>query len=206
MNMKNTDLVNLLISRDHLKTPEIIQAFQQVDRKIFVFNKERAYEDEPLPTLAGQTISAPHMHAVMLELLRPNKKDLILEIGTGSGYNAALLSSLVKEVHSLEIFPELVELARKNLKKAGIQNVQVIHGDGSQGLPGKVFDKIVFTCAIPKIPENPLAQLKDPGLLLAPVGGTVQDLILLRKENRHLEKENHGGCVFVPLRKKIQAC
>ena len=200
--MDQQDLVNHLIREGYLKTPRIIQAFLKVDRRFFVLNKGEAYADYPLPIPGGQTISAPHMVAIMLELLELKKTDTVLEIGAGSGYNAALLSLLTKKVYSIEFDEVLVAFAKNNLKKAHIKNVVVLQGDGSRGLPGKEFDKIIFTCAVPEIPEPVVSQLKDPGILLAPVGVGAQDLILLRKDKGSVKEENHGGCVFVPLRTK----
>lgn len=201
--MRNRNLANRLISEGYLRSRRIIRAFQKIDRKLFVLRPEEACLDHPLPIPGGQTISAPHMVAIMLELLEPKKTDSILEIGAGSGYSAALLGTLAKKVTSIEVDKVLVAFAKRNLKKAKIKNVIVIHGDGSLGFPKAApYDKIIFTCAVPKIPKAVISQLKYPGLLLAPVGGEFyQDLILLRKKSGKLKKENHGGCVFVPLRK-----
>ena len=199
--MGNQEMTGLLEKEGYLKTPGIIQAFRKVDRKLFVPDKRAAYQDLPQPIPRGQTISAPHMVAIMLELLELKKTDTVLEVGGGSGYAAALLGALAKEVTSLEVDEALVRLAQRNLEKAGITNATVLHQDGSKGLPGKKFDKILFSCAVREIPSPVLSQLKDPGILLAPVGGPFgQDLILLRKEKGKTLKENHGGCVFVPLR------
>lgn len=198
--MDNNDLVNLLVREDHLKTPRIIRAFRSIDRKLFVFQSEKAYADHPLPILRGQTISAPHMVAIMLELLSPRKSDLVLEIGTGSGYNAALLGKLSRSVTSLEVKPQLAALAKKNLKKARVRNVTVIQKDGSSGVSGK-FNKIIVTCAVQEVPRSLVRQLNDPGILLAPVGGRTQMLTLIRKKKK-ISRELHGGCVFVPLQTK----
>jgi len=200
--MENQDLVDHLIRHGYLRTPRIIQAFRSIDRKLFVLQPEEAYEDYPLPIHGGQTISAPHMVAIMLEILEPKKTDVALEIGSGSGYNTALLGFLTKKVFSIEFDEELASFAKENLKKANIKNASIILGDGSKGLPGKKFNKIIFTCAVREIPLPVIGQLKDPGILLAPVGGLTQDLIFLRKEKGHITKENHGGVVFVPMREK----
>jgi len=193
-------LVERLEDEGYLKTPNIIEAFRSVDRRDFVLQRGEAYQDHPLPIPDGQTISAPHMVAIMLELLEPNKSDRVLEIGAGSGYNAAIVSRLVKKVVSLEVDKTLVDFAKENLKKAKIKNVKVVQGDGSEGLPKKRWDKIIITCAVPQIPGSLVDQLKDPGILMAPVGEGFQELVVLRKENSEIKEENHGGCVFVPLR------
>jgi protein-L-isoaspartate(D-aspartate) O-methyltransferase len=199
--MGNKELVDSLLREGYLKTPRIAEAFRKVDRGFFVLRREEAYSDYPLPIGGGQTISAPHMVAIMIELLEPKKTDTVLEIGAGSGYNAAILAFLTKKVYSLEIDSNLAGFARKNLRVAGLRNVEVMHRDGSLGIPGKKFDKIIFTCSVKEIPGPVIDQLKDPGILQAPVGSNFQDLIVLRKEKGCIRKENHGGCVFVPLRK-----
>ncbi len=196
----NERLVEELAREGYLKTPGVVEAFRKVDRKHFVPRKEEAYQDHPLPLQAGQTISAPHMVAMMLELLEVGKRHRVLEVGTGSGYSAALLGRLASEVTSIELFLELAEFARKNLIKAGVRNVEVVVGDGSRGVPGQEFDRIVFACAVREVPEPLFRQLKDPGILMAPVGGEGrQELVLFRKENGKLRKEIHGGVAFVPL-------
>jgi len=199
--MSNENLVEQLIRGGYLRTPEVVEAFRKVDRKLFVPQPREAYEDHPLPIPGGQTISAPHMVAIMLELLELKSTDQVLEIGAGSGYNAALMAALSKRVCSIELDDALVEFARKNLRKAEIMNTEVIHGDGSKGIPGRKWDKIVFTCGVREIPKKIISQLKDSGILIAPVGNHHhQELTLLRKEKGKTSKELHGGCIFVPLR------
>ncbi len=196
-----------LVNHGYLKTERIIKVFLEVPRHLFVRSNDVnfAYADYPLPILAGQTISAPHMVALMTELLEPNAKDKILEIGAGSGYQAAILSKLVKKVYSVEVYPELVAFAKSNLERAGIKNVEVILGDGSKGYEkAKPYDKIIVTCATPEIFDSWVSQLKTNGILLAPVGrGFYQELIKIRKTKKGLERRNFGGCAFVPLRQKL---
>lgn len=191
-------LVNRLVEAGYLKTPRVIAAFRAVDRRRFVRDKRRAYEDVPLPIPGGQTISAPHMVALMLELLELKRTDRVLEIGAGCGYLAALASRLVKQVTAVEVDPTLAELARQNLARA--PNVAVVCADGSRGYPGS-YQKIVFSCAVPEIPEEAVGQLADPGILLAPVGTDAQELVLLRKRRGSITMEQHGGVAFVPLQK-----
>jgi protein-L-isoaspartate(D-aspartate) O-methyltransferase len=198
-------LIKNLVEQGYLKTRRVISVFEKVQREDFVMQRDRAfaYADYPLSILAGQTISAPHMVAIMTELLEAKAKDKVLEIGAGSGYQAAILSKLVRKVYSIEVDPELVAFARENLAKAKIRNVEVIQGDGSEGhKKAKPYDKIIVTCATPEIFGSWVSQLKMGGILIAPVGGGFhQELIRMRKTKKGLEKENHGGCAFVPLRR-----
>jgi protein-L-isoaspartate(D-aspartate) O-methyltransferase len=187
-----------------LKTAAVVRAFEKVPREEFVPEsmRKRAYDDEPLPIGSGQTISAPHMVAMMTELLEPRKTDKVLEVGAGSGYQAAILSHLVRKVYTVELVPELAESAERSLERAGCRNVEIIVGDGSMGYPeAKPFDKAIATCACPEIPEAITEQLKEGGRVVIPVGsGLYQDLIVGIKKKGRLEETSHGGCVFVPLR------
>ncbi len=198
------ELVQNLKNSGYLKTQRVVKAFMDTPREEFIPKKSRdyAYADQPLPIGKGQTISAPHMVAMMTELLEPEAKDKVLEVGGGSGYQAAILSRLVKKVYSIEVDPELVSFAKANLRRVGIKNVEMILGDGSKGYPKeKPYDKIIVTCATPEIFDSWINQLKMRGVLLAPVGGGFyQELIKVRKTKKGLEQRNHGGCVFVPLR------
>ncbi len=197
-------LIEHLKDSGYLKTPRIIKAFQEVRRELFVPKdmKQHAYADEPLPIGGGQTISACHMVAIMTELLEPRKGDKVLEVGAGSGYQAAILSRLVKKVYTVELVPELAEKAAKALKKAGCTNVETKVGDGSKGWKEHApFDRIIVTCASPDIPQPLTDQLKEGGIMAIPVGGSwQQELIIGRKKKGKLLKQRHGGCVFVPLR------
>jgi protein-L-isoaspartate(D-aspartate) O-methyltransferase len=194
-----------LVKQGYLRTEKIIKVFNQIPRHFFVRGGDvhYAYADYPMPILAGQTISAPHMVAMMTELLETKKTDKVLEIGAGSGYQAAILSKLVKKIYTVEIHPELAGFARENLEKVGIKNVEVIQGDGSKGYEkAKPYHKVLVTCATPEIFDSWIKQLKVSGILLAPVGtGFYQELIKIKKTSKGLEKTNHGGCAFVPLRR-----
>ncbi|MCX8147471.1 MAG: methyltransferase domain-containing protein, partial [Candidatus Woesearchaeota archaeon] len=141
---------------------------------------------------------------IMLQALEPKESDKVLEIGTGSGYNAALLSKLVKKVVTTEIIPELVEYAKKNLKKAGIKNVEVFHSDGSRGHKKEApYDKIIVTAACPEIPLPLIEQLKENGIIVAPVGPLYsQKMIKGTKKKGKLVLEELGDFVFVPLKGK----
>jgi protein-L-isoaspartate(D-aspartate) O-methyltransferase len=183
---------------------KVMEAFREVPREMFVQESDAlsAYGDYPLQIGCGQTISAPHMVAIMTELLRPRKTDRVLEIGSGSGYQAGILSKLVSAVYTVELEPGLVDLARNNLRRAGCPNVSVFVGDGRLGYPQQApYDKIIVTCATPEIFRAWKDQLKAGGIIIAPVGGFYhQDLTLLRKTGSGFKKEIHGGCIFVPLR------
>jgi protein-L-isoaspartate(D-aspartate) O-methyltransferase len=202
---KREHLVAELMTQGLLRTERIIKAFLETPRHVFAgeANEGHAYVDYPMPIPSGQTISAPHMVAAMTELLEPKAEDKVLEIGAGSGYQAAILSKLVKRVYTTEINPELAAFARSNLKKAGAKNVEVVLADGSEGYAkAKPYDKVIVTCATPEIFDAWLAQLKAGGILIAPVGeGFYQELMRIKKTKKGLEKANYGACAFVPLRK-----
>ncbi|WP_048151460.1 protein-L-isoaspartate(D-aspartate) O-methyltransferase [Palaeococcus ferrophilus] len=198
--------VKALVGERLIRSEEVRQAFLKYPRYLFVEERYRGYAhvDEPLPIPAGQTISAPHMVAIMLELaeLEPGMK--VLEIGTGSGWNAALIAELVKtDVYTVERIPELVEFARRNLERAGVKNVHVILGDGSKGFPPKApYDRILVTAGAPKVPEPLVEQLKPGGRLIIPVGSyhLWQDLYIVEKsETGEIRKRRWGGVAFVPL-------
>lgn len=206
-NLAREKLVEELVALGYLKDERIIQAMLRVPRHLFVPSNYRsaAYEDTPLPIGYNQTISAPSMIATMLEELKVNRGDKVLEVGTGSGYNAALLAELAGEkglVYTIERIPGLVAFARENLRKAGYQKVVVLEGDGTLGYEEKApWDKIIVTAAAPKIPEPLLEQLKVGGRLVAPVGRSkgYQELVVVEKTEKGLKLEEKGGCIFVPL-------
>ena len=197
---------NLAIS-GYIRTPAVERAMRKILRELFVPDdlKEEAYIDSPLPIGHGQTISAPHMVAIMLEELMLSAGLKVLEIGGGSGYHAALTGELVRpngKVFTIERIVELAEFARDNIEKAGYAGiVKVIHGDGSKGYPKEApFDRIFVACGAPDIPKPLLEQLADDGVMLVPVGGrSVQDLLRITKKGGRIIKENRGGCIFVPL-------
>lgn len=197
-------LISTLIDEGYLKSEKVIQAFRETPREGFISENDAsfAYADYPLEIGHGQTISAPHMVAIMTELLKLRPRDNVLEIGAGSGYQAAILSRLVNRVYSIEVEGELAVFAKNNLERAGIRNVRVIMGDGGKGHPaGAPYDKIIVTCATPEIFQSWKDQLAVGGILIAPVGGFYrQELILLKKTKKGFNQENHGECIFVPLR------
>lgn len=182
------------------------EALLKVPRHLFVPENVRsqAYRDTPLPIGDGQTISAPHMVAIMAEALDLREGQKVLEIGAGSGYNAAVMAELVGttgRIITLERHPSLAEKAGKVLLEAGYSNIQVVVGDGSLGYPEEApYDRISVTCGAPRVP-GPLAdQLKDGGTMLIPVGGLeYQSLLRVRKEGGRMQTEDLGSVVFVPL-------
>jgi protein-L-isoaspartate(D-aspartate) O-methyltransferase len=205
INNKSNVLIEKLIQEGRIKKEEVKKAFLEVPREEFVLKKMKdyAYIDTPLEIGNGQTISAPHMVAIMCESLDIKKGQKILEIGTGSGYHAAIVSKLVGKnghVYSVERFSSLAKKAKENIKKASIKNITIIIGDGSEGLPKYApYERIYVTCAAPRIPSPLIAQLDDPGKLMVPVGKIMCILKLLEKKGGELIKKNLGGCAFVPL-------
>ncbi|UEC43059.1 MAG: Protein-L-isoaspartate O-methyltransferase [Methanothrix sp.] len=183
----------------------VIEAMERVPREFFVPRSIRhtAYEDRPLPIGEGQTISAPHMVAMMCDVLEIAGGMKVLDVGTGSGYHAAVIADLVGpegHVYSIERIPELVFFAKKNLEAAGVKNVTVLQGDGSRGLPEYApYDRINVAATAPKIPEPLKEQLKVGGKLVIPVGSCYQELVLVERTQEGFELEHHGGVVFVPL-------
>jgi len=202
---KRKNLVENLKSIRYIKSVEIEKAFLETPRELFVPEKlkNHAYIDTPLEIGNGQTISAPHMVAIMCEELDLKKDQKILEIGAGSGYHAAVLSKIIGtngHIYTVERIEALAENAKQNLEKANIKNVTVITGDGSEGLVNYApYDRIYVTCAAPYVPQPLIDQLKDPGKMLVPVGDRICTLFLVEKINGKIKKENHGGCAFVPL-------
>lgn len=162
----------------------------------------RAYEDGPLPIGHGQTISQPYIVALMTQLLAPARDQRVLEVGTGSGYQAAVLSGLVKEVYSIEIVKPLAERAAKTLADLGLKNVIVRTGDGYAGWPDKApFDAIIVTCAPDHIPQPLVDHLKEGGRMVIPVGerSGIQKLVRLSKVNGEVRQEEVLDVRFVPL-------
>ncbi len=160
-----------------------------------------AYNDYPLPIGHGQTISQPYVVAFMTEAIRPKPGEKILEIGAGSGYQAAVLAQTGAQVYTVEIIEPLAEMARQTLERLGYKNARVRHGDGYRGWPEEApFDAIVVTCAPDKIPPDLVAQLKDGGRMIIPVGdGLNQELVLLRKTGDRIEKQSVLPVRFVPM-------
>ena len=189
--------------RDAL-APRVIDAMRQVPRHEFVPEsvESAAYYNRPLPIGSGQTISQPYIVALMTDLLEPEQKHSVLEIGTGSGYQAAVLARLVKEVHTIEVIPDLGNSARKRLQKLGYLNVYVHIGDGYYGWSKDApYDSIIVTAASEEIPAPLLGQLKPGGKLIIPLGAqfSAQQLVLIEKaETGEISRHNILPVQFVP--------
>ena len=182
----------------------VLAAMETVPRHLFVPKNQRhqAYDDTPLPIGSGQTISQPYMVARMTELLSLTKDSRVLEVGTGSGYQAAVLGQLAGEVWSIERLPELAGQARALLQRLGYDNVHVVVGDGTLGFPEAApYDAIVVTAGAPRIPETMRKQLTIGGLMVIPVSaGYSQDLLLIERDDVEVYRETIVlACTFVPL-------
>jgi protein-L-isoaspartate(D-aspartate) O-methyltransferase len=200
-------LVDGLVRQGYISNKAVEAAMRRVPREEFLppGMKEEAYVDTPLPIGEGQTISAPHMVAIMAEKLDLFPGAKVLEIGAGSGYHAAVCAEVVApdgHVFTIERISFLATFAEDNLRRTGYSKlVTVIFGDGTRGLPQQApFDRIFVAAGAPDVPEPLTSQLKDGGQMLVPVGGRYyQELVRVRKKGKRLEKEDIGGVVFVPL-------
>lgn len=197
------ELVRNEIAGAGIKDPRVVESVRNTPRHEFVAGNQRdkAYFDMALPIGDGQTISPPFVVAYMTEQLRPSPEDKVLEIGTGSGYQAAILSPLVKEVYSIEIVKPLGERAARTLKRLGYTNVFTKVGDGYQGWPEHApFDKIIVTCSPENVPPKLVEQLRDGGMMIVPVGERYQQtLYRFIKRNGKLESEPLLPTLFVPM-------
>lgn len=204
--LERRDMVAGLRGRGLVISKKVEKALLRVPRHLFVPKEvcSQAYRDTPLPIGDGQTISAPHMVAVMAEALELQEGQKVLEIGAGSGYNAAVMAELVGPVGriiTLERHPSLADRAAKVLQEAGYGNVHVVVGDGSLGYPEEApYDRISVTCGAPRVPSALAEQLREGGIMLIPVGGLeYQSLLRVRKQGGKLLSEDLGSVVFVPL-------
>lgn len=198
------EMVEKQLRRRGIRDQRVLNAMLIIAREEFVATQDRdnAYADAPLPIGYGQTITQPYMTALMAESLALQGPEKVLDVGTGSGYHAAVLGALARQVVSIERIPELVEQARANLARAGLDtNIIVVCGDGSLGYPPESpYDAISVAAASPWTPPALLVQLRDPGTLVIPVGGRDdQDLRVVRKENGKITTRVASGCRFVPL-------
>jgi len=209
-------LVEGLVREGVLRSEAVIRAMLTVPRECFVLEEYRewAYVDTPLPILCGQTISAPHMCAMMCEALELRRGMRVLEVGTGSGYHAALCAEVVAPtgeggdgfVVSVEYFTELAEFARDNLRRTGYDDrVHVVNTDGSCGVGSReLFDRVLVTAAAPSVPRPLLDVLKPGGVMVIPVGTRFSQVLLRveKREDESVQVRGLGGCIFVSLRGK----
>lgn len=181
----------------------VLDAMKKVPRHVFVAESyyDSAYSDRPLPIGFGQTISQPYMVAIMTESLKLQGHEKVLEVGTGSGYQAAILAEIVDHVVSLERVPELARAASERLRQLGYSNVEIHVGDGSEGFHARApYDAIVVTAGAPEIPEVLVKQLAEGGRLVIPVGNSFQQtLTRVTVAGGERKTERMEGCVFVPL-------
>jgi protein-L-isoaspartate(D-aspartate) O-methyltransferase len=191
------------LARRGIRDARVLDVMGHLAREAFVppADHPRAYADQALPIGEGQSISQPYMVAAMTEALGLTGGERVLEVGTGSGYQTAVLAELAREVISLERLPELAAAARRRLDGLGYRNVQVIVGDGSLGYPAAApYDAILVTAGAPQVPEALKAQLSSGGRLVIPVGPRAhQDLYIIRRERDAFVSAIRESCVFVPL-------
>lgn len=197
------EMIRYQIKGRGIKDKRVLWVMSIVPREKFVLkeNEKEAYLDCPLPIGMGQTISQPYMVALMTQCLSLEGSECILEVGTGSGYQAAILSKLAKMVYTVERLKNLADRAEKIFKELEIKNVKVVGGDGTNGLKEySPYDGIIVTAGAPEIPQSLINQLKERGRIVIPVGNSFsQDLLLGKKEKGKLKIQNYGGCIFVPL-------
>ncbi|HWR53043.1 MAG TPA: protein-L-isoaspartate(D-aspartate) O-methyltransferase [Bryobacteraceae bacterium] len=205
---RNTELRERMVQRQiedrGITDPRVLETMRQVPRHLFMPEEVRsaAYQDSPVPIGRGQTISQPYIVAFMTDLLKTRPSDIVLEIGTGSGYQAAVLARLAKHVYTIEIVPDLARSATSTLDRLGYANVTVRVGDGYKGWPERApFDRIILTAAPPELPQALIDQLKPGGRLVAPVGRSWdQELIVIEKApDGKLKRRSALPVRFVPM-------
>ena len=206
--MRDYDSRRLRMVEEQLKTrgirdERVLEAFRRVPRHLFLPDalREYAYEDHPVGIGAKQTISQPYMVATMTEALELRGGEKVLEVGTGSGYQTAVLLAMGADVYTVERLPELSEWARKNLESAGFPGAHFSVGDGTLGWPGEApFDRVLVTAGAPSTPLSLVQQLREGGSLAVPVGDeTEQELFVLKRESGFIKKKRVCACTFVKL-------
>ena len=202
-------LIKSWISSGTIKDRKVIEAFRKIPREEFIeeSRREESYGDYPLPIGEGQTISQPTTVAIMTQALELEEGHNVLEVGSGSGYQAAIIAEIIGtkgKIISTEIVPELAELAKNNIKKLALKNIEILNYDGSKGYAKEApYDRILVAAASPKIPKPLIDQLKENGVIIIPVGNMLeQAMIKGRKTNGKLSEEILGDFVFVPLKGK----
>ena len=200
--MQRKQMIEEQIIQRGVADPLVLKALEKVERHLFVPDslRDEAYTDDPLPIGYGQTISQPYIVAFMTEAAQLDSDDKVLEVGTGSGYQAAILAEIVKELYSIEILEPLSESAGKKLKDLGYQNVFVKQGDGYQGwVEHAPFDAIIVTAAPAEMPEELVRQLKPGGRMVIPIGSFYQELYRITKTEKGIQKEKLIPVRFVPM-------
>jgi len=201
---KREKMVKKQIESRGVKDEKVLDAMEKVERHLFVLPEylDRAYDDCPLPIGEGQTISQPYIVALMTELLELNNKKKVLEIGTGSGYQAAILAELAGEVYSIELIEPLGKNAKEILDKLAYTNIHLKIGDGYKGWPENApFDGIIVTCSPTKVPEPLKEQLAEGGIMVIPIGEHyVQELAIITKKDGKLIQKGITGVRFVPMK------
>lgn len=196
-------LIEQIQREGRIQDKRILEAMMRIPRHAFLDSsfEEYAYQDRPFPIGKDQTISQPTTVAFQTQLLEVQKNDRVMEVGTGSGYQAALLSELGARVYTIERYKSLKQKAEINLKKLGFHGINLFYGDGYKGLPAYApFHKILITAAAPELPETFFAQLKNGGILVIPYGrGQVQVMKRFIKNGNEVVEENHGNFAFVPM-------
>ena len=195
-------MVETQIRAREVQNPAVLEAMRRVPRHLFVPNDLRpfAYDDRPLPIGRGQTISQPYIVGYMTEALQLAPAHRVLEIGTGSGYQAAVLAEIVKQVYSVEIVPDLAESARRTLAEAGYRNVEIRAGNGYLGWPDRApFDRIIVTAAPPEIPQALVDQLAVGGIMVVPVGVSYQEMVIITKTPTGVAQKRTIEVRFVPM-------
>jgi protein-L-isoaspartate(D-aspartate) O-methyltransferase len=192
-----------------VRSPDTLRVMRATLRHLFLPSalQSRAYEDRPLPIGYDATISQPYIVALMTELLEPSRPHRVLEIGTGSGYQAAVLAQLVGHVYTIEIVPALAQSAQQTLRRLGYSNVSVRQGDGYRGWPEEApFDRVILTASPPEIPQTLIDQLARGGRLVAPVGRPGgQELVLIEKKaDGTLRRRSVGAVAFVPMKPELR--
>ncbi|MFO8101428.1 MAG: protein-L-isoaspartate(D-aspartate) O-methyltransferase [Dehalococcoidia bacterium] len=188
---------------ERIRDERVLDAMEHVPREMFVppASRSSAYDDNPLPIEMGQTISQPFIIALMTSALDLSGQDRVLEIGTGSGYQAAILAELAQKVITVERYPRLIEQAGQTLQKLGYENIEIHQAGETLGWPqGAPYDGIIVTAAAPDVPQTLLDQLAPGGRLIIPVGGRLeQKLLKITRQNWGFSTSDLGGCRFVPL-------
>ncbi len=198
------EMVDQQLAGRDITDERVLDVMRYLPRHVFVLPayQNRAYDDSPVEIGNGQTISQPYMVAWMTQLLDIRDEHRVLDVGTGSGYQAAILAVLAKEVHTIELHHALLESAEARFSELGLANIHTHCGDGSEGSPDDTpFDRIIVAAAAPGIPESLRQQLSsEGGRMVLPVGSrAIQDLTVVLRNGDHFSQSGHGGCIFVPL-------